>query len=147
MGFFDDVRGLLRSSKTVAEASGRPTGMADRVAALPADLARSREMAEFAAAQSVPYTPQPVPGSVPLPGVLVSWKGTGRLMHYLPEFELTAEAEVEPGQVEEVTVLQIVDHASLVYFTHRRAVTVWAVPGDLSTAFVDVTRAGPTAAG
>ena len=111
MGIWDDVNRLKQQSDEVAAASGRPTRMTDRIAALPGDLAKSADMAAYAAA----LTSRPTTDVSQWWGAtarLDRFRATGALMGMDPVAEVDLDVTIEGQDPYRVTTQIVVPYAA-----------------------------------
>jgi hypothetical protein len=139
---FDDIRRIRRSSKDLAEASGRPSSMADRVANLPADLAWSADAAEFAATQSRDAAAgvERIEGGLPGVAVLAGgFRATGELQGYLPVGLMDLDIHLDGRPPYRETVRVVVPHDRLTWMTNGRRLRVEVDPADRTRVLIDWT--------
>lgn len=137
---WDDIRSIRRSGKQVAEASGRPSTMADRVANLPADLAWSAQAASYAADQTAQAAAgaERIPGGLPGTAVLHGgFRATGELQGFLPVGHVDLEIHLDGREPYRETVRIVVPHDRLTVMTNGRRLRVEVDPADRTRVFVD----------
>jgi hypothetical protein len=132
MGMISDLRRLRRQGHDLAAASGRPTTVTGRLAALPGDLRQAADAAEYAATQQRQAAAGPARIEHGLPGtaVIEAFRSTGELVGFQPVGHLDLVVELDGREPYRVTTSIVVPYERLTLMTHGRRVQVLVDPAD-----------------